>query len=77
MITLAVDVLFETFEFVHDECLFSGVYCVDGRVEGDQADTENSCETAEFVHVLMNDIQKFIIYFDINSGLIFCLFIFH
>lgn len=50
MISLRVDILFEPLDLVHDEGLFSGVNGVDGGVEGDKADTEESGETAEFVH---------------------------
>ena len=53
VISLIVDILLETFDLVHDECLFSGVDCVDSGVEGDKSYTKDSGEAAEFVHLLV------------------------
>ena len=50
MISLTVDILFESFDLVHDECFFSRIDSVDGGVQGDKTDTENGCKAAEFVH---------------------------
>ena len=40
MISLCVNFLFESFDFVHDEGFFSWVDSVDCGVEGNKADTE-------------------------------------
>ena len=53
MVSLAVDILLESLELVHDEGLFSGVHCINGGVEGHHADTEDCREAAEFVHLLV------------------------